>query len=294
MSTSDSDESFDWLASGDDAGPKRTSRQRMEESPLPPSPTPLSSSLRESSTCCFHYQRRRKKKRRSLDEGCSGVDDDFPAVAPLLGSTLASERFAAASRRHVSGKRRGGETMPPDSEKELFSQKRAELQHYVWPLSSILRGLRSGRYSDRLSSFQERVAMDRIQRLMGVLQNPHISGHFLSIILKIEAMLQSWFPHIRPDPTQTGCGPSASCRVSGIPAKKQKHHSGAASPPPSSAVSFSTPPAHCTQEVTQDSTVSSSTDPRLGTRSLRSPVLERLLQSKESIIAPRTEGDDVW
>ncbi|KAG7242770.1 hypothetical protein INR49_020145 [Caranx melampygus] len=49
-----------------------------------------------------------------------------------------------------------------------------ELQCYIHPLSSILRGLKSGRYSERLSSFQESVAMDRIQRILGVLQNPHM------------------------------------------------------------------------------------------------------------------------
>lgn len=181
--------------------------------------------------------------------------------------------------------------------------------------------------------------MDRIQRIMGVLQNPNMGGRFLSIILKIEEMLQSWFPRIKPSLTDDV-----------TPAKKQKHHHSSASPPPSSlcssdveptlAASYSstnlkwlhtspicslkTPestlgqrsasasplPARCSQEVTQDNAVSSSTD--LHTGSLRrlganpglsrgpppfkisSPCLERLLQAKESIIAPRTVREEGW
>ncbi|CAF98330.1 unnamed protein product, partial [Tetraodon nigroviridis] len=72
-----------------------------------------------------------------------------------------------------------------------------ELQCYIHPLSSILNGLRSGRYRERLSSFQESVAMDRIQRIMGVLQNPCLGEKYVSIILKMEEMLKSWFPNVK-------------------------------------------------------------------------------------------------
>ncbi|KAK7912667.1 hypothetical protein WMY93_012878 [Mugilogobius chulae] len=84
-----------------------------------------------------------------------------------------------------------------DTENELFSHKCSELQGYLPPLSAILRALESGRYSDRLSSFQESLAMDRIQRILGVLQNPRPEVRFLSTVLKLEEMLQSWFPHVR-------------------------------------------------------------------------------------------------
>ncbi|TKS70485.1 Circadian-associated transcriptional repressor [Collichthys lucidus] len=178
----------------------------------------------------------------------------------------------------------------------------------------------------------------------------HTSRRFLSIILKIEEMLQSWFPHIKPNLTDDGVQP-----------KRQKHHhhhhhGGASLPPPppppprsslvslcssdvepaslgslystthlkwlhtspicslktpesmlvqraSSSTSSTSPlPARCSQEVTQDNAVSSSTDShktpppprRLGRGRLAfkisSPCLERLLQAKESIIAPRTDG----
>ncbi|TWW75713.1 circadian-associated transcriptional repressor [Takifugu rubripes] len=80
---------------------------------------------------------------------------------------------------------------------QLFSRKCLELQCYIHPLSSILNGLRSGRYRERLSSFQESVAMDRIQRIMGVLQNPCLGEKYMNIILKMEEMLKSWFPNVK-------------------------------------------------------------------------------------------------
>ncbi|XP_054471461.1 uncharacterized protein LOC129104682 [Anoplopoma fimbria] len=339
MSTSDSDYSIDWLASDEDddydeSSPKRLSPRSAEESPLtPPSSPPSSSSpsLRESPTSCFHSQRRKRRRSccDSKDGGLRRVDADSPAdpqasaVVPVQGFTSVSEQLSEESKHHSDRKRLCGKT-PPDTEHELFSQKCGELQRYIPPLSSILRGLRSGRYSERLSSFQESVAMDRIQRIMGVLQNPNMGGRFLSILLKIEGMLQSWFPHIRPDPTEDGS-----------PAKPQKHHGAASSLPPSSAASLSSsrrlhpsptcfpkspdptpgrptattststspPPALCSQDVTQDSAVSSSTDSRSGPPprrlgrapfKIRSPCLERLLRAKQSIVSPRTAGDGGW
>ncbi|KAM6950355.1 uncharacterized protein PEZ65_023407 [Lycodopsis pacificus] len=324
MSTSDSDYSIDWLASDedddDDSSPKRLSPQRGEESP-PPSPSSSSSS--SSPTSCFHSQR--KKRRRSdcgdCKDGRRGVDADSP-VGPLQGFTPASEQLSAEFKHQSSGL---CEKTPADSEHELFSRKCAGLQRYIAPLSSILRGLRSGRYSQRLSSFQESVATDRIQRMMGVLQNPNTGGRFLSFILKIEEMLHSWFPHVTSDPTQTG---------GGSPAEKQKekeHHGGAASPPPSSAAALcssdssrrrhastvlktpeptpgrpaassssptSPPPARrsiSSQEATQDAAVSSSSDSHSGPSppppfKIRLPCLERLLQTKESIVSPQDRG----
>ncbi|XP_029284501.1 uncharacterized protein LOC115006413 [Cottoperca gobio] len=345
MSTSDSDYSIDWLASDEDDydSPTRLSPHHAEESPVPPSST---SSLREPPTSCLHSGATQQRMRWSdycdcKNGGGCGVDSDSPAapqtptLSPVQGLTSVCEQLSAGGSKHHSTRKRAHsahvqtlcEKTQPDTENELFSQKCAELQCYIQPLSSILRGLRSGRYSERLSSFQESVAMDRIQRITGVLQNPNMGGRFLTIILKIEEMLQSWFPHVRPNLTQTD-----DC----TPAKKQKqHHHSSASPPPSSpmllcssdsstrlkwlhmspicslktlestlcqpATAFPLP-ARCSQEVTQDNAVSSSTDlpsgplhPRLSRGPLpfkiTLPCLVRLLQAKESIIAPRTVGD---
>ncbi|XP_045564454.1 uncharacterized protein isoform X2 [Salmo salar] len=274
---------------------------------------------------------------------------------------------------------------PGEPEKDqLFAQKCVELQRYLHPLSSILRGLRSGRYSERLSSFQESVAMDRIQRIMGVLQNPNMGERYVSVILKMEAMLHSWFPQVRarrdpdPDPDQH----NDSQEEHHTPATRHKQYHAPAHPPPPASPPVVSPPegdhhpalrasdgplpgafpnssathlkclhtapicsaktetetetaqqeppglgrpsSACSlgsnrpaedQEQTQDDAVSSSTDlqgspvdPHLQTQPYRvrprahrrgppsgkisSPCLERLLQSKESIIAPRNTGGD--
>lgn len=129
--------------------------------------------------------------------------------------------------------------------------------------------------------------MDRIQRIMGVLENPLTGGR---VLLKVEAMLHSWFPH---------AGPPA----------EPKRHGGASSPPPSSLCSsrrlhplpvciLTRPgprPGRRRQGATQDSSVSSSTDSpprRLGFK-VRSPCLERLLLAKESVVAPRAEREEL-
>ncbi|XP_041790586.1 circadian-associated transcriptional repressor-like isoform X2 [Chelmon rostratus] len=305
MSTSDSDCSIDWLASDEDDydGLKTLSPQQAEEPPEPPSsPSSSTSSVRESPTSCFHCGATQRRKRRSDHrevDADSPSAPQTPAVSPVQGftSVYTPQTLSGESRHHSTRKRAYGagpgalcENPPADTENELFSQKCTELQCYIQPLSAILRGLRSGRYSERLSSFQESVAMDRIQRIMGVLQNPNMSGRFLGIVLKIEEMLQSWFPHIKPGLSQTD---------GGSPAKKPKHRSSA--PPlcssdvaPAPAASYSSthlkwlhtspicslkipestlgrraafaspPPARRSQEVTQDNAVSSSTDLHTG------------------------------
>ncbi|XP_026175403.1 circadian-associated transcriptional repressor-like isoform X2 [Mastacembelus armatus] len=233
MSTSDSDYSVDLFASDEEDcdSPRRLSPQRVEELPGPP-PSPSTISLRDSPPSCLCS---RGSWRRSSGGGCA--TEQTPAVSPVQGFTsfgneqtrpVESKRHSSRKRAHGPGLDRVCEKPPPDSGNELFSLKCVELQCYIQPLSSILRALRSGRYSERLSSFQESVAMDRIQRIMGVLQNPNMGGHFLNIIMKIEVMLQSWFPHIKSHRPQTD---------GSTPAKKQKHHC-SASPPPSSPVSL--------------------------------------------------------
>ncbi|XP_073320130.1 uncharacterized protein [Pagrus major] len=371
MSTSDSDYSIDWLASDEDDydSPKTLSPGRAEEPLAPPSPSSSSPPLRRSPPSCFHCaatRRRRRRWRRRSGSCCDCKDGascdspaslQTPAVSPVQGFTsvytqqtlpVASEHQSSRKRAHSAGLDGLCEKPPAGTENDLFTQKCTELQCYIQPLSSILRGLRSGRYSERLSSFQESVAMDRIQRIMGVLQNPNMGGHFLSILLKIEEMLQSWFPHVKPNVMQSDdSAPPKKQKQQQQQQQQQQHHCSASPPPPSSDVelplaasyssthlkwlhtlpicSLKTPestlgqraasasplPARCRlQEVTQDNAVSSSTDlhtgplRRLGAEprlirgplpfKISSPCLERLLQAKESIIAPRMVGEGGW
>ncbi|RXN11695.1 circadian-associated transcriptional repressor-like protein [Labeo rohita] len=78
----------------------------------------------------------------------------------------------------------------------LFARKCLELQGYVRPLLELLNGLKKGRFDKGLSSFQQSVAMDRIQRIVGVLQKPHIGERYLPTLLQIEMMLKLWFPQV--------------------------------------------------------------------------------------------------
>uniref|UniRef100_A0A8B9QN71 Circadian-associated transcriptional repressor n=1 Tax=Apteryx owenii TaxID=8824 RepID=A0A8B9QN71_APTOW len=80
----------------------------------------------------------------------------------------------------------------------LFAQKCRELQGFIRPLAELLNGLRTGRYEKGLSTFQQSVAMDRIQRIIGVLPKPQMGGRYLGTLLQVEMMLKLWFPHVAP------------------------------------------------------------------------------------------------
>ncbi|KAM5256858.1 circadian-associated transcriptional repressor [Ctenodactylus gundi] len=78
----------------------------------------------------------------------------------------------------------------------LFAQKCKELQGFIRPLTDLLNGLKMGRFERGLSSFQQSVAMDRIQRIVGALQKPQMGERYLGTLLQVEGMLKTWFPHI--------------------------------------------------------------------------------------------------
>ncbi|XP_024123940.1 circadian-associated transcriptional repressor [Oryzias melastigma] len=82
----------------------------------------------------------------------------------------------------------------------LFAQKCAELQGFVRPLLELLNGLKKGRFDYGLNSFQQSVAMDRIQRIVGVLQRPDSGEKYLNTLLQVEMMLKLWFPQISTQP----------------------------------------------------------------------------------------------
>ncbi|KAL2771848.1 circadian-associated transcriptional repressor isoform b [Daubentonia madagascariensis] len=86
----------------------------------------------------------------------------------------------------------------------LFAQKCKELQGYIPPLTDLLNGLKMGRFERGLSSFQQSVAMDRIQRIVGVLQKPQMGERYLGTLLQVEGMLKTWFPHIAAQKSSLG------------------------------------------------------------------------------------------
>ncbi|XP_045070005.1 uncharacterized protein LOC123484097 [Coregonus clupeaformis] len=80
----------------------------------------------------------------------------------------------------------------------LFAQKCAELQGFVRPLLELLNGLKGGRFDRGLSSFQQSAAMDRIQRIVGILRRPNIGEKYMNTLLQVETMLKMWFPQVSP------------------------------------------------------------------------------------------------
>ncbi|XP_048212463.1 circadian-associated transcriptional repressor isoform X2 [Perognathus longimembris pacificus] len=106
----------------------------------------------------------------------------------------------------------------------LFAQKCKELQGFIRPLTDLLNGLKMGRYERGLSSFQQSVAMDRIQRIVGVLQKPQMGERYLGTLLQVEGMLKTWFPHITSQ--------KSSLRSSRHQRTKHRRDSAASSPAP--------------------------------------------------------------
>lgn len=105
----------------------------------------------------------------------------------------------------------------------LFAQKCAELQGYIGPLLELLNGLKKGRFDRGLSSFQQSVAMDRIQRIVGVLQRPNSGEKYLSTLLQVEAMLKLWFPQISTAGSSVATSPARSLHDTASSTPPHKH-----------------------------------------------------------------------
>ncbi|KAL7393601.1 hypothetical protein ABVT39_013452 [Epinephelus coioides] len=103
-----------------------------------------------------------------------------------------------------------GRQIPKSQGDLLFAQKCAELQGFVRPLLELLNGLKRGRFDRGLSSFQQSVAMDRIQRIVGVLQRPNSGEKYLNTLLQVEIMLKLWFPQISTQPVSAASSVAAS------------------------------------------------------------------------------------
>lgn len=367
MSASDSDYSIDWLASDDEEDVdseveskcERTQRalpstcvskdsprtcKRSSDSPVTDKEARSSRSCSPSSCTSSFYSADGERSPPRENEDQSGYS--HTSESPKGKSRQAQKR--AWSFMMVPEQKERHLTVCRTEKDRLFACKCVELQCYIHPLSSILNGLRSGRYRERLSTFQESVAMDRIQRIMGVLQNPCMGERYVNIILKMEEMLKSWFPHVKPHQQTTAMeltqetAPLKKPKLSQLSSAPAPMSIGLVNPATSSAphmgakamrVSDLTPPgpysatnlkwlhtspicsptaeqaqgtvrnfltAHRNKDVTQDNSVSSSTDtPHLLTDSMPSrpppgkinaPCLERLLKSTESIISQKGSG----
>lgn len=204
MSGTDSDYSIDWLSSDyeDDSESEResdsdgkTRESRPASSPPPPtapqpgradgawqarardgSPPGCAVKWEPAAELCKRQQGERTNPPHTLKRPCDAAEEEE--------------------------QEQRGERPPPSkpaTEADLaFRRKCMELQCYIPSLSSIQIRLRSGRYRERLGSLQESMAMDRILKIKGVLQNPDMGGKYMSTILKMEEMLKSWFPRVKP------------------------------------------------------------------------------------------------
>lgn len=153
---------------------------------------------------------------------CLNFGDDDSEV--FLSEDERSEVTGGHSRSTLSSSSSGLGWSSTESEQEKenktvgstqgdlqFAQKCMELRGFVRPLLELLNGLKKGRFDKGLSSFQQSVAMDRIQRIVGVLQKPHIGEKYLPTLLQVEMMLKLWFPQVNLQAT----GTSASGQLSG-------------------------------------------------------------------------------
>uniref|UniRef100_A0A8C6YVF7 Circadian associated repressor of transcription n=1 Tax=Nothoprocta perdicaria TaxID=30464 RepID=A0A8C6YVF7_NOTPE len=126
----------------------------------------------------------------------AGSDGGPGLAAP---SSRRRRRRPGPSHGPPAKRSRGGDPEPVHSDGDrLFAQKCQELQGFIRPLAELLNGLKTGRYDKGLSSFQQSVAMDRLQRIIGVLQKPEMGERYLGTLLQVEMMLKLWFPHVAP------------------------------------------------------------------------------------------------
>ncbi|KAM9385263.1 circadian associated repressor of transcription a isoform 2-T2 [Pholidichthys leucotaenia] len=84
-----------------------------------------------------------------------------------------------------------------------FAQKCADLHRFIHPLLELLHGLKTGRFDRGLTSFQQSVAIDRLQRILGIIQKPEMGEKYLQNLLQIERLLKMWFPQLAFTSTET-------------------------------------------------------------------------------------------
>ncbi|KAM7054005.1 circadian-associated transcriptional repressor isoform 1-T2 [Molossus nigricans] len=141
--------------------------------------------------------RRRRRPKVSSNQHTASHSQERCLDSPMAGSGIKRSR----GRELETGLNIRGCTTEGDL---LFAQKCKELQGFIRPLTDLLNGLKMGRFERGLSSFQQSVAMDRIQRIVGVLQKPQMGERYLGTLLQVEGMLKTWFPHIASQKSSLG------------------------------------------------------------------------------------------
>ncbi|XP_029298342.1 circadian associated repressor of transcription a [Cottoperca gobio] len=121
------------------------------------------------------------------DQLHSRSESDQPERCPDETKHLAPASSPAAAKLGSSSATQGD---------LAFAQKCADLRRFICPLLELLHGLKTGRFDKGLSSFQQSVAIDRLQRILGIIQRPEMGEKYLQNLLQIEMMLKIWFPRV--------------------------------------------------------------------------------------------------
>nr|XP_046274492.1 circadian associated repressor of transcription a isoform X2 [Scatophagus argus] len=146
-----------------------------------------------------------KTKSRSVGEGItvSGNYLPFPTHSDQLHSRSTKSDQAGhrpdKTKHHGSASCPGAATLGSSSATPgdlVFAQKCADLSRFIHPLLGLLHGLKTGRFAKGLSGLQQSVAIDRLQRILGILQRPEMGEKYLQTLLQIETMLRVWFPQV--------------------------------------------------------------------------------------------------
>ncbi|XP_071355957.1 circadian associated repressor of transcription a [Trachinotus anak] len=183
------------------------------------------------------------RKTLSADEGITFSENylDFSAHAdqPLKRSKSNQSKHCPDETKHPNSAFSAA-TLASSSATAgdlAFAQKCADLHRFICPLLELLHGLKTGRFDKGLTSFQQSVAIDRLQRILGILQKPEMGERYLRNLLQIEMMLKMWFPRVAfqsiDTPTITPQLPPHWCQSQlHMPVKKRKlswsnpHHAG--------------------------------------------------------------------
>uniref|UniRef100_A0A665WVG3 Circadian-associated transcriptional repressor-like n=1 Tax=Echeneis naucrates TaxID=173247 RepID=A0A665WVG3_ECHNA len=145
-----------------------------------------------------------ERKSISADEGFAFSENylDFQAHSDQASSRSKSEqsKHCPDETKHPDSAFSPGATTLSSSSVTsgdlAFAKKCADLHRFIHPLLELLHGLKTGRFDKGLTSFQQSVAVDRLQRILGIIQKPEMGEKYLRNLLQIEIMLKMWFPQV--------------------------------------------------------------------------------------------------
>ncbi|KAF4100680.1 circadian associated repressor of transcription a [Onychostoma macrolepis] len=138
----------------------------------------------------------------SSESEAAGIVAD-PNPSSVANGSSQNSKLPLTFVNQRSGRAENGQTSTsseriPTEGNLRFARKCAELHGYIRPLLELLKGLKTGRYDKGLSTFQQSVAIDRLRRIVGVLQKPDLGEKYMGTLLQLEMMLKIWFPQVRP------------------------------------------------------------------------------------------------